>query len=116
NLAAAAIFERPTIDGLAAFIARDLLHLPVEERVEEPFGAMLDLGAEAVLDPTIHPASLVASGPPVAVLLTGATGFLGAYYLRELLERTTADVYCLVRARSIEEGRRRLEEKLPAPN
>ncbi len=31
------------------------------------------------------------------VLLTGATGFLGGHLLHELLERTEAEVYCLVR-------------------
>jgi thioester reductase-like protein len=35
--------------------------------------------------------------PPRAVLLTGATGFLGAFLLRELLDSTSATVYCLVR-------------------
>ena len=33
------------------------------------------------------------------ILLTGATGFLGAHLLRELLAATTARVWCLVRAR-----------------
>ena len=36
---------------------------------------------------------------PRDVLLTGATGFLGAYLLRELLATTSARVHCLVRAR-----------------
>ncbi|MBE1556834.1 non-ribosomal peptide synthetase [Sporosarcina limicola] len=34
---------------------------------------------------------------PNAVLLTGGTGFLGAHVLYELLEQTSAHVYCLVR-------------------
>ncbi|MEU7790172.1 thioester reductase domain-containing protein [Amycolatopsis sp. NPDC049159] len=37
------------------------------------------------------------SGPPERILLTGATGFLGAFLLRELLDRTGATVFCLVR-------------------
>ncbi|MFC8915026.1 amino acid adenylation domain-containing protein [Streptomyces sp. NPDC057116] len=36
---------------------------------------------------------------PRRVFLTGATGFVGAYLLRELLDRTDADVHALVRAR-----------------
>ncbi|MFF8288555.1 amino acid adenylation domain-containing protein [Streptomyces sp. NPDC016309] len=36
---------------------------------------------------------------PRHVFLTGATGFVGAYLLRELLDRTDADVHALVRAR-----------------
>jgi thioester reductase-like protein len=35
---------------------------------------------------------------PREVLLTGATGFLGAHLLRELLDATDARVWCLVRA------------------
>jgi thioester reductase-like protein len=116
NLAAAAIFERPTIDGLAGFIAGDLLHLPVEERAAGAAPAPIDWKAEAVLHSTIRPASGAASGPPSAILLTGATGFLGGYYLRELLQRTTADIYCLVRARSSGEACRRVAEKLSAPD
>ncbi|MEU2874985.1 amino acid adenylation domain-containing protein [Streptomyces sp. NPDC007070] len=45
---------------------------------------------------------------PRAVLLTGATGFLGAHLLHRLLAETTATVHCLVRCDSPEEGRTRL--------
>ncbi|TWF40432.1 amino acid adenylation domain-containing protein/thioester reductase-like protein [Chitinophaga polysaccharea] len=34
-----------------------------------------------------------------AILLTGATGFVGIHLLQELLDNTAATVYCLVRAR-----------------
>lgn len=36
---------------------------------------------------------------PLEILLTGSTGFLGTHLLRELLDATTARVWCLVRAR-----------------
>ena len=36
------------------------------------------------------------------VVLTGGTGFLGAFLLYELLQRTTAEVHCLVRAKDAE--------------
>ncbi|MDR3088832.1 MAG: thioester reductase domain-containing protein [Desulfobulbaceae bacterium] len=45
-----------------------------------------------------------------AILLTGATGFLGGYLLKELLERSEAPVYCLVRADSPDQARHRLME------
>lgn len=35
---------------------------------------------------------------PSAIFLTGATGFVGIHLLQELLDTTTADIYCLVRA------------------
>ena len=47
---------------------------------------------------------------PRQVLLTGATGFLGSYLLRELLERTDAQIHTLVRARDAEHAHERLAE------
>ncbi|MBF0099846.1 MAG: amino acid adenylation domain-containing protein [Desulfobacterales bacterium] len=35
--------------------------------------------------------------PPKRIFLTGATGFIGAFLLDELLKQTKADIYCLVR-------------------
>ncbi|MFE0460725.1 amino acid adenylation domain-containing protein [Kitasatospora sp. NPDC058965] len=45
---------------------------------------------------------------PAQVLLTGATGYLGAWLLRELLARTDARVHTLVRARDLDHARERL--------
>jgi len=44
------------------------------------------------------------------LLLTGATGFLGAHILHELLLSCKGEVYCLARAASQEEARQRLLE------
>jgi FkbH-like protein/thioester reductase-like protein len=41
-------------------------------------------------------------------LITGATGYLGAFVMAELLRQTDAEVICLVRASTVEEGRRRI--------
>ncbi len=59
----------------------------------------VDLKAEAVLAPSIRPEDLTFEyvSQPSAIFLTGATGFLGAFLLKELLEQTRADIYCLVR-------------------
>jgi len=48
---------------------------------------------------------------PANVFLTGTTGYLGIYLLRELIERTEATVHCLVRARDEHEGRSRIVEQ-----
>jgi thioester reductase-like protein len=99
------LFERPTIAGLAELLLQD----PVATKAGSP----PDLRAEAVLDPSIiavETASWVAS--PKSVLLTGATGFLGAFLLRELLVSTEADVHCLVRAESPQEARNRIQAAL----
>ncbi|HET8659015.1 MAG TPA: thioester reductase domain-containing protein, partial [Micromonosporaceae bacterium] len=57
---------------------------------------------------------------PREVLLTGATGFVGAYLLRELLAVTSARVHCLVRCSDEAQGRHRvrtnLERYLPWPD
>lgn len=89
---------QPTIAGVAQVIDRVRGGLPVGQlRVERP-----DLRAEVRLDEAILPerpgAHPPAPSPPDAVFLTGGTGFLGAYLIRELIARTPARIYCLVRA------------------
>src|SRR5579884_3773813 len=61
----------------------------------------LDLAAEAVLDPAIQPpeGDVDFTGAKT-ILLTGASGFLGAYLLRDLMTATQATIHCLVRCRS----------------
>jgi thioester reductase-like protein len=60
-----------------------------------PWDRML---ADSVLPDDVRPPRAdPAPAPARAVLLTGATGFLGAYLLRALLQKTSARVYCLVR-------------------
>jgi thioester reductase-like protein len=48
------------------------------------------------------------------VLLTGATGFLGAHLARELLRQTSAQVHCLVRARDAAHAHERVIANLAA--
>jgi thioester reductase-like protein len=50
--------------------------------------------------------------PPRRILLTGASGFLGVFLLRELLEQTEADIHSLVRPDGEESPRSRLERAL----
>ncbi|NEO31150.1 MAG: NAD-dependent epimerase/dehydratase family protein [Symploca sp. SIO3C6] len=81
--------------------------------IESPIA--LDLKAEAVLDPSICPEALLPYKPvtePLYILLTGGTGFLGAFLIEELLQRTQADIYCLVRAADAVQGKKRLQQNL----
>ncbi|WP_031507118.1 non-ribosomal peptide synthetase [Streptomyces megasporus] len=108
-----ALFENTTVAELA-------------RRIEDTATARPDGTAEGtppdrfeppVLDPAIRVGRADArhrSGAPEAVLLTGATGFLGAHLLHELLTRTSATVHCLVRADGPEDGRARLLKALGA--
>ena len=75
---------------------------------------VMDLQAEARLDPTIRPEAV--SGEPItepaSIFLTGATGFLGAFLLHELLQQTQADIYCLVRSTNTEESKQKIRRTL----
>jgi len=76
----------------------------------------LDLTTEIVLDPAIQFQDLQPAHwtNPRAVFLTGATGFVGVHLLAELLQQTTADIYCLVRAKPAEANEERLRKHLQA--
>lgn len=76
---------------------------------------VLNLNDEAVLDPAIYPETVngLATGTAL-ILLTGATGFLGAFLLHELLTQTEANIYCLVRAATAESGMRKIQNNLKA--
>jgi thioester reductase-like protein len=66
------------------------------------------------LDETIRPSRELKGTwrNPERVLLTGATGFVGAFLLDALLERTDAEVHCLVRAEDEQAGIARLRENM----
>jgi thioester reductase-like protein len=77
----------------------------------------LNLSAEADLETAIrfdNPLSEFVQSP-TAIFLTGATGFFGAYLLNELLHKTTADIYCLIRCKEGSAlGKQRIEDHLRA--
>ncbi|MBD2002942.1 MULTISPECIES: non-ribosomal peptide synthetase [Cyanophyceae] len=70
--------------------------------------------ADAILDSAIRPntAPVKDLTDPTCIFLTGATGFLGAFLLYELLQQTQADIYCLVRSPNIESAKKRLQSNL----
>jgi amino acid adenylation domain-containing protein/thioester reductase-like protein len=76
--------------------------------------AEIDWRSEAALDPAISPAGLqpVSDDEPQTILLTGATGFLGAFLLDELLARTNATIVCLARASTDSEAGERIRTNL----
>jgi amino acid adenylation domain-containing protein/thioester reductase-like protein len=105
------LFKLPTIANIAKKIEQIQLTTSGDRIVKEK---AIDLKAEAILDPTIHPNKLSYNPNvnPTAIFLTGATGFLGAFLLYELLDRTQADIYCLVRSIDIELGKQKLKNNL----
>ncbi|MCC5624776.1 thioester reductase domain-containing protein [Nostoc sp. CHAB 5715] len=114
------LWHYPNIEALSQRLAEEVQDgSPVQDTKAASSNAntapsILDLSAEVVLDPTIHPgaASNVAVGEPKNIFLTGGTGFLGAFLIRELLQETKADIYCLVRAANAEEGKSKLQKNL----
>jgi amino acid adenylation domain-containing protein/thioester reductase-like protein len=105
------LFDTSTIARLASAVdAFRENKEPVLEAEETP----LDLSAEASIAIPYPQAARLERYPGQfeAIFLTGVTGFLGAYLLDELLRETRADIYCLVRANSVEEGKKRIQRNL----
>ncbi|KTD07264.1 non-ribosomal peptide synthetase [Legionella jamestowniensis] len=97
----------PTITSLAAQVESSLtsmqrIHL-FKEKLEQ----------DVVLDSAIKP---LPDSPcvqhPQSILLTGAAGFVGAHLLDELLKKTDAIIYCLIRAATVDEALEKLTGKL----
>lgn len=94
---------------------RELIGKPEKSKIPrtEP---VVDLEAEAVLDPGIQPSAAIDDRVDFtaakAILLTGASGFLGAYLLHDLITATEACVYCLIRSRSESDGSERIKNNL----
>lgn len=109
--------EGPTIASLTEFLLEDIRRdaassdVPVSSISAETKPAV-DLREEVVLNDTIQPSGSVAEKPITNILLTGGTGFLGAYLLRNLLDHTSATIHCLVRAEDKAAGHQRLEQTL----
>ncbi|MBO0880567.1 MAG: thioester reductase domain-containing protein, partial [Mycobacterium sp.] len=105
------IFATPTIAGLS-----DWLSSPSGSRVHEIIDVVAaDLTLDKFLDVHTLAAAPGLPGPSAVVgtvLLTGATGFLGRYLTLQWLERmklVDGTLICLVRARSNQHARQRLE-------
>ncbi|MDF3068529.1 MAG: hypothetical protein K0R38_4130 [Polyangiaceae bacterium] len=82
----------------------------------------VDAGASAGSVVEAPPAAVLAAGggefrieagdEPDHVLVTGATGYLGAHVVRELATSSRSVVHCLVRGESESQARQRLEQRL----
>ncbi|TLF74853.1 amino acid adenylation domain-containing protein [Nocardia cyriacigeorgica] len=103
RIAMSALLSTPTVSGLAALLEGTTEPTPIPTHT-----------VDAVLDDDIDAAgrTAVVPGPAPTILLTGATGYLGAHLLRELLDRTDATVRCLVRAPDSEVAAARIRTAL----
>ncbi|MHC6529850.1 amino acid adenylation domain-containing protein [Vibrio proteolyticus] len=105
------VYEYPSLNALAAALET--------RRHAQP--SDLDREPSQVLQQDIQlPSGWKISAPcndhqlsaPQLILLTGATGFVGAHLLAELLRTTNANICCLVRGRSPEHAGQRLLDVL----
>ena len=86
--------EHPSIDALVRLLEDGGRHA----RAQDDHRAVALMRADGVLPFDIRPEAAPArASSPGRILLTGATGFLGAHLLRTLLAETDAQVLCLVR-------------------
>jgi amino acid adenylation domain-containing protein/thioester reductase-like protein len=99
------VYETPTVQDLADTIQT------IQQSGGDLLAVLTDLNCQLIpVPPRVH-----APKPPLAdlsapehIFLTGATGFLGAFLLCELLQQTQATLYCLVRCANSREGLTRL--------
>ena len=110
------LFDSPTVRGVAARVQAmrgeggSVLAAPGAQTAER-------LRRDVALDEGIQRGNL---GPitgrqiraPREVLLTGATGFLGAFLVAELLQATNATIHCVVRAKDSSAAARRVRKAL----
>ena len=103
------LFTAPTIAGLAEVIDKAQAGIALDAP-----GEAIDWKAEVELDPDICVTSDLrpAVAEPERIFLTGATGYLGAFLLDQLLEKTGAEVHCLVRASDAAEGSKKIARTL----
>jgi thioester reductase-like protein/FkbH-like protein len=109
-------FEHPTVALMAHTIAalqsaRDAAQFNADAVSAAQLVAGTQLWQEVELAADIIVTSSLPRGDaarPAAILLTGATGFLGAFLLRELLRDTAAVIYCHCRGADPQEALNRL--------
>jgi amino acid adenylation domain len=91
-------FTCRTVEALSLRIGQLQAEQPqAEERFSRLTGPAVPLNEEPPVPGGARELAAGSSVEPKAILLTGATGYLGAYLLYELLVQSKAAVYCLVR-------------------
>jgi thioester reductase-like protein len=105
ELPPAILFEYPTLESLWRFIESRFAGTPIETSAGDKETTIAGMLADAILPADIMPACSQGRLSD-DVLLTGSTGFVGAYLLRSLLYNSPAVVYCLVRPNGTEASTR----------
>ncbi len=121
-LSTALVFDYPSIAEVVDYLINDILPTtahnlsPTAEETQDDGGIPIkQLLPEVILDASIPSVAepFHFNSQPKAIFLTGATGFIGAFLLVELLQQTTARVYCLVRdCGNADLARKKIQENL----
>ena len=102
------VFSNPTPRRLAALITGDTADEAADAIADYDYAPI-----ERLLQGNTLDAFRAGDRQPLGrVLLTGATGYLGIHILRELIDSDAPHIYCLVRARSLDEAEHRLKTLL----
>lgn len=114
NISINALYERPSLAGFSAQVAKQLglttngVNGDALTEKEKPptYAQSLDelVGQLPKTYQTADPAVGRASAKPT-VFLTGATGFLGAYIIKDILERTSRAVRLIAHVRSVKDSK-----------
>jgi thioester reductase-like protein len=110
QLSVHSVFNAPTISLLSRVLSRK----PADTSPPSIRVPPTDLVGDAVLSPAISADHLPQSKTyhPEKILLTGASGFLGAFLAHELLQQNRTKLFCLVRASSGDEAMERILQNL----
>ncbi|WP_075883936.1 non-ribosomal peptide synthetase [Candidatus Protochlamydia sp. W-9] len=101
-------FESNTIASLAEFLNQFGSSKVDHHPNNYPFLEDAKLDSAIIAFPKSNPSIQ----NPQAILLTGATGFLGTHLLQELIQSTNAKIYCLVRAENLKQAEERIKSSL----
>ncbi|TVY36318.1 L-2-aminoadipate reductase large subunit [Lachnellula subtilissima] len=111
------LYEYPSLAGFSAQVDKQLSptdvasgdNVPVEEK-DPAYALSLDELVEKLPSTyqTADPAKIREKARPT-IFLTGATGFLGAYIIKDVLERTSREVHLIAHVRGVKDSKAALD-------
>lgn len=109
------VFERGNVASLARYLYQVRTGETTEDEVEDEEKVMRELIQKYSSQFVMHQAELTNMPGKETVVVTGATGNLGAFIVAELAQRNDVEtIYCLVRALDMDAASKRLFSSLEA--